>query len=418
MPWAPRRAKPPHEPEYPNRQSAPPPSCTAADLYRQNLPLAPDGMHDRVGPLRLTRKSSAHRQKRYYREKSGLVQPLDIERLRLLGSGTANQSPRDFTLQWSDDGITWFDRKAFTGITWANNETKEFAIDGASPGAKSHWRIFVAANGGNTTSTVIRQVILPEWQLYQDFNHARRPAAWLKAPGMTGFDPCDVNPQLYDRPTNDYYNIAVSGCTGFVGAADFDNQPGALTSMALPVWNGPVPDWFAGNGQRVIVAAKVDTAYLSCYAGKMLPFGTPQQYPYPLLIGAPLPTASATRYSDSAVNLPYKGNRTTLKLRRSDGAWIQPLAWPYSKSTTFRDTNGAYPLLPITLYDTANTYGVLDGIHFITGFANAVENTVSIGAQTHVVLQDVIRNGLNDFFAMRIARWPTRPASSPPPPTS
>src|SRR5690606_11669481 len=72
MPWAPRRAKPPHEPEYPNRQSAPPPSCTAADLYRQNLPLAPDGMHDRVGPLRLTRKSSAHRQKRYYREKSGL----------------------------------------------------------------------------------------------------------------------------------------------------------------------------------------------------------------------------------------------------------------------------------------------------------------------------------------------------------
>ncbi|HLS81015.1 MAG TPA: hypothetical protein VK025_06390, partial [Steroidobacter sp.] len=46
--------------------------CTAADLYRQNLPLAPDGMHDRVGPLRLTRKSSAHRQKRYYREKSGL----------------------------------------------------------------------------------------------------------------------------------------------------------------------------------------------------------------------------------------------------------------------------------------------------------------------------------------------------------
>src|SRR5690606_5891868 len=56
----------------PNRQSAPPPSCTAADLYRQNLPLAPDGMHDRVGPLRLTRKSSAHRQKRYYREKSGL----------------------------------------------------------------------------------------------------------------------------------------------------------------------------------------------------------------------------------------------------------------------------------------------------------------------------------------------------------
>ena len=135
----------------------------------------------------------------------------------------------------------------------------------------------------------------------------------------------------------------------------------------------------------------------------MLPFGTPQQYPYPLLIGAPLPSASGTRYSDGAVNLPYKGNRSTLKLRKNDGSWIQPLAWPYSKTTTFRDTNGAYPLLPVTLYDTSNTYGVLDGIHFITGFGNAVENTVAIDADSHVVLQDVTRNGLGDFFTMRTA---------------
>jgi hypothetical protein len=55
------------------------------------------------------------------------------------------------------------------------------------------------------------------------------------------------------------------------------------------------------------------------------------------------------------------------------------------------------------LYDTSNTYGVLDGVHFISGFGNAVENTVAIGAETHVVLQDVIRNGLSDFFTMRIA---------------
>ena len=331
-----------------------------------------------------------------------LVRPLDLARLKLVGSATANQSPRDFALQWSDDGLTWTDRKAFAGITWASNETKEFAIDGLSPGPKSHWRIFVSANGGNTSSTVIVQVLLPEWQIYQDFNHARRPAAWLKAPGLTGFDPCYVNFQIYDRPTNDYYNLALTGCTGFVGAAQFDDQPGALTALAIPLWSQPIAYWLAGNGQRVILSVKIDTAYLSAYAGKMLPFGTPQQYPYPLLIGAPLPAASATRYSDSSVVLPYKGNRTTLKLRKNDGSWIQPLAWPYSKTTTFRDTAGAYPLLPVTLYDTANTYGVLDGVHFITGFGNAVENTVTIGAETHVVLQDVTRNGLGDFFTMRI----------------
>ena len=53
-----------------------------------------------------------------------LVRPLDLARLKLVGSATANQSPRDFALQWSDDGLTWTDRKTFTGITWANNETK------------------------------------------------------------------------------------------------------------------------------------------------------------------------------------------------------------------------------------------------------------------------------------------------------
>jgi hypothetical protein len=60
-------------------------------------------------------------------------------------------------------------------------------------------------------------------------------------------------------------------------------------------------------------------------------------------------------------------------------------------------------MLPITLYDTANTYGLIDGVNFISGFGNAVENTVSVGADTHVVLQDVIRNGLSDFFTMRIS---------------
>lgn len=337
-----------------------------------------------------------------------MVRPLDVTRLKLQGSATITQSPKDFKLQWSDDGVTWVDRKAWAGITWTASEVKEFAVDGTSPGARRYWRIFVTANNGDANHVVIQDVILPEFSFTADFDHSRRPAAWLKAPGMTGLDPVYINFQIYDRPTNDVYNLAVTGSTGFVGAADFDTQPGALAAMGFPLWNTSMPYWLSANGQRVVISAKVDTAYLSGYAGKMLTFGTPAQYPYPLVIAAPLATASLTRYSDASVSLPYKGARANMKLRKSDGTWVNPYAWPYTLAgggtpVTFRDTAGAYPLLPITLHDASNTYGVLDGVNFVTGFGNAVENTVTIGAETHTVLQDVTRNGLSDFHTMRTA---------------
>ena len=89
-------------------------------------------------------------------------------------------------------------------------------------------------------------------------------------------------------------------------------------------------------------------------------------------------------------------------LRRTDGVWIAPFAWPYSQAKTFRTVNGSYPSLPIVLYDTLNTYGFLDGLNHITGFGNAVENELTVGLEKHVVLQDGPRNGLSDFFTQRI----------------
>jgi hypothetical protein len=332
-----------------------------------------------------------------------LVQPLDITRIKITGSQTANQSPKDFILQWSNDGTTWNDRMTFANVTWADSEVKEFAITGVSPGAKQHWRLFISTNNGNTSTTAITKFWIPEFQGFQDFDHARRPAAWLKAPGMTGTDPCYINFQSYDRPTDDYYNIAVTGATGYVAANSFDDQPGALTAMAIPMWNQPIPYWFSGNGQRVVLVAKISTVYVAAYLGKMLPYGTPQQFPYPLIVAAPLPGATGTRYSDTSVNLPFKGNRTNMKLRTVAGTWIQPNAWPYSTTNSFRDVTGQYPLLPITLYDTANTYGVMDGVSFVTGFSNAPENTITVGSETHTVFTETNKTGINDFFVMRTA---------------
>lgn len=341
------------------------------------------------------------------------IAPKDLARLTLRGGPTLAQSPKDFRLQWYDDAnAVWRDRQVWTGETWTANQTKTWTLAawptytvGGVPtdlsGPKSKWRLFVNVNNGDTNYTRVEQVSLPEFSVTADFNHARRPAAWLKAPGLTGLDPVYINFQIYDRPTNDFFNLAMTGTTGFVGAADFDNQPGARAALALPLWEQPITYWLQGNGQRLTISCKVDTVYMSCYLGKIMTYGTPGQFPYPLLLAAPLSTASATRYSDAAVALPYKGNRGQMVLRKTDGVWVAPFAWPYSNPVTFRTVNGAYPSLPIVLYDALNTYGFLDGLSHISGFGNAVENTLTLGAEEHIVLQDGPRNGISDFYTQR-----------------
>ncbi|MOA66820.1 hypothetical protein D3C78_1937140 [compost metagenome] len=52
--------------------------------------------------------------------------------------------------------------------------------------------------------------------------------------------------------------------------------------------------------------------------------------------------------------------------------------------------------------DDSGVFGELDGIRHITGFNNAVENTLDVDGKTWVVLQDVWRTGFNDYYAMRM----------------
>ena len=68
-----------------------------------------------------------------------------------------------------------------------------------------------------------------------------------------------------------------------------------------------------------------------------------------------------------------------------------------------RSINGEYSILPVVLNDNAaNVYGELDGIVFVSGFDNAVENTFILGGKDYVVIQDVSRTGFYDYYAMRL----------------
>lgn len=241
----------------------------------------------------------------------------------------------------------------------------------------------------------------------------------LKAPGLSGTEEIYVGLRTYEDAAANYYNLTAAGFVGYVPSNIFTAQPGALLS-GVPAHNQRIDYWLTLNGQRMVLAMKVGTpVYESMYLGKMLPYARPSQYPYPLVVGGMLSGEPATRFSDTTHTCWVKGGAgryvgsgtyLNMRLRFNDATWRLPQAFPWnavyfsgSSGYTVRDTNGVYVLTPVVLNEPAlGILGELDGVFHISGFNNAVENTLTIDGQDYVVMQDVWRTDFGDYYAIRM----------------
>lgn len=252
------------------------------------------------------------------------------------------------------------------------------------------------------------------WQVLRYVTNVDNRELILKGAGLSGTEEIFVGFRTYQDSSADYYNLVAAVFTGYVAGNTFDTQPGAYLS-GVPAHNNRIDYWLTLNGQRIALAMKVGTpVYESAYVGKILPYGRPSQYPYPVVCAGMLNGTPATRFSEPNHSMAYKGNRSNFALRTNDG-WKQPSAYPWQNSTLaspstaqyggqqLRDTGGTYPVLPIELNDSsANLWGTLDGIYYISGFNNAVENTFKLDGLDYVVIQDVARTSHVDYYAMRL----------------
>lgn len=338
----------------------------------------------------------------------------DLISLDATGTDTT-QSPQDFSLQYSDDGTSWTTHQSWTAQTnWSATPYREFTVTGAP--TKAYWRIYVTANNGNTVHTSIGELrICKTFGFGVQLNHAVNAHLLLQAPGVSETDELFCGLQIYERSTSDVYNWRAAGFTGYVSSNTFATQPGTSGPNGLPLWNQPMTYWLVANGNRLILVVKVESTYQTLYLGKALPYATPNQWPYPFVLGGMLTTDSETRYSDTGLSFAFKGSRANLKLRGVQGSWSQPQAWPWvitdaisgagtlAFADVVRDTGGQYALTPIVLTDTTNVYGELDGVYQVSGFGNSAEDIVTAGGVDHLVVQDVYRNGVRDFIAVKLA---------------
>ena len=166
-----------------------------------------------------------------------------------------------------------------------------------------------------------------------------------------------------------------------------------------------------------------------------MPYATPTQYPYPVLCGGCLPGATNTRYSDITYQNWFKGNTGRLLMRKIDGSWISPHVGEYYDHKVY-DPNGSdigsikhqlrnisdssltadgwYGLLPLVLSFSgtgavymsdvnADVFGELDGVYYVSGFNNAVENLIIHNGVTYYIIRDAWRTGFNDYLALRLS---------------
>lgn len=247
---------------------------------------------------------------------------------------------------------------------------------------------------------------------------------YMKAPGLAQADEIFINFHTFFNEDADYYNISMCGALGFETVESYTTQPGKGTGVSMALWQFQIPYWIVADGRRLIITCKISTNYMSAYAGLILPYATPSEYPYPLYIGGPYAETSGLRWSSESHNHRSFFDPCYAYIYTIEGTWLAVQnkyasganeaspgttnIWPYTENIAYyiRQSPGdIYPLLPMVLHtdqNGGNVYGELAGCFWTPGFANASENTIVVNGTDYVVLQDVYRTSNLDYYALKL----------------
>lgn len=258
-------------------------------------------------------------------------------------------------------------------------------------------------------------------QLELDISIADERILYLQGPGLAASDEINVNIRQFKNDASDYFNWQARGAVAYNVLEDFDTQPGTSPPSNLPLWDSSIPYWIIVNGRRFILIAKVSTTYHTLYAGFTLPYATSAEMPYPIFIGTS--ASAAVRWSDGTYRLGSFWDPTddSCYLRHFDGAWVTIANYndlittqrqeltsnvinPFEKDYFLGvNDDGTYGLIPAVIhanYSGGNVYGELEGVFFVSGFSNAAEDIVEIGADDYLVVQSAYRTGRRDYAAI------------------
>lgn len=391
-------------------------------------------------------------------------------RLRAPRAGDQASMVRNFRLQYSDDGSSWTTALTVssTGV-YSEGEWRDFAVPG-TPGSHAYWRIIIDSVQTGSTNVGWASMLLLEAD-GTVANHFGSEVI-LKATGLAGADEIFTGIRSEYDAAAGWYNLFLNGYAGFdPNEMSWFDQPGALPGhgsaipMAVPMvpcWDASMPFWLVASGRSFRFAVKVSTSYEGGYLGFLLPYSTPSQFPYPLLVGGSLcpqdtnrsaewrysyanwrhgvfpgPGADASPAAESRWATLYMrtptgqwtwfANRPNSSSSQADGifgpsfngtppwspagAWRS--VWPHcmndqwgSGKRPYREClgGGYMPQRCVLLQNTPfpAVWGELEGVFSISGYQNAPENTTTVGGVQHVVFQNAYRNTVHEFWTLSL----------------
>lgn len=256
---------------------------------------------------------------------------------------------------------------------------------------------------------------------------------YMHGPGLAQQDNVYVNIRAYQSIPSSLYNWYIEGATSFDTGDDWEEQAGnniMSYPCIFPLVNSLIDYWFIANGRRFIVVCKISGDFYATYNGLFLPYGLPSEYPYPLFVsgGAQYPsdnyTASANR---NFYNIRLAGSQQA-NLRLTSSEWVQvsdddydagtpgrAAVWPWYKEGVGQtgynlvgNLDGSYTLLPAVLMtgqENASVLGDLDGVYYVPGTGQvdlAAEDTITIGGDTYLVIQNVAAADRTNFAAIKL----------------
>lgn len=262
----------------------------------------------------------------------------------------------------------------------------------------------------------------------------------LEGPGNGASARVYVNIETFNNVGSNHYTWKVFGATSYSAGVGFPSQVNASPEVHFLLANTTLEYWIQSSTRRFMVEARSGSNYLSMYAGFMLPFALPSEYPFPLAIIASYPTAALPGVANARnSSIADPGDAAAHYLRRSALTWrairnqgnagtsISPVTgqrafmWPAKSSmgtsasagdadlwnsggwenmkTNF---NSEAPLVRCTLIDTfeAAAVAALEGVFMTTGFGRSAEQALTVGGRTFRLFQRAGRTGPGDFFAV------------------
>lgn len=277
----------------------------------------------------------------------------------------------------------------------------------------------------------------------------------LRGVGTSGTDYIYIGLKAYSITGGQgNYGLILNGFTGYNPLLSFYEQPGAMqisdTLITLPLRNtDSIKYWFIANSRRVIIVAQVGSRWHQAYLGFGIPYGTPSQWPYPLIIGG----SGAVRNSGVNTGVPIEGTTSSnaihafwkpinvfdgvvglssnvgnLAVKAPDGAFRRPYlstggtsssassgTWPYVESLRNNGYGGIINMRPILLSSTyalnpvmivegtpPNVWGEFDGIKHITGFNIDSTYTVIVGSEPWLCINNVYREDNDNMVAFKL----------------